>query len=97
MGVSGTSAKRLEVTVRGDVQGVNFRNEADAAARRLGLTGGVWNTSDGGVRIVAEGPEDGLRELLDWAQHGPDRARVDACEHHWSPPTGEFGDFSVQR
>ncbi|MEX2043655.1 MAG: acylphosphatase [Patescibacteria group bacterium] len=90
-------AKRLEITVRGAVQGVNFRYDTEQEARRLGLTGQVWNNDDGTVGIVAEGPEDKLRELLEWAAAGPDRARVDAHDYRWVAPTGEFKDFAVRR
>lgn len=91
------SSKRLEITVHGIVQGVNFRYHTEREARRLGLTGRVWNNDDGTVGIVAEGPADRLRDLLAWVKDGPDRARVDAHDSRWAEPTGEFDGFAARR
>lgn len=84
--------KRLEVTVRGSVQGVGFRNSTQLRGLRLGLTGRVANNPDGSVRIVAEGPEAKLKKLLDWGWYAPP-AKVDTHEHRWSEATGEFSEF----
>ena len=89
--------KRLEITVQGAVQGVNFRYRTEQEARKLGLTGRVWNDPDGTVGIVAEGPTDKLDVLLAWAAEGPDRARVDAHDYRWANPTGEFAGFAARR
>ena len=40
---------RRRVVVRGDVQGVNFREEARREAEGAGLAGWVTNREDGGV------------------------------------------------
>lgn len=61
------SAARRQVCViySGEVQGVGFRYTARGLANRLGVvTGGAENLPDGTVRLVAEGPEDVLRQLL---------------------------------
>ena len=60
-----TAAKRqIRVIYSGEVQGVGFRYTARGLANRLGVTGGAENLPDGTVRLVAEGPEDVLRQLL---------------------------------
>src|SRR3712207_750257 len=47
---------RIEATVHGRVQGVNFRNFTAREARRLGVSGTVRNLPDGEtVAVVAEG------------------------------------------
>lgn len=87
--------QRLELTVHGAVQGVNFRAATAAKARELRLTGLVRNEPDGSVIIVAEGPQEKLRELLRWAKAGPPAAKVDRHDVNWSAPIGQFEDFSV--
>ena len=60
------TAVRRQVRVRyeGDVQGVGFRYTVQGLANRLGVTGGVENLTDGTVRLVAEGTEGILQQLL---------------------------------
>lgn len=86
---------RLELIVRGRVQGVAFRHYTCRQAQQLGLTGWVRNQPDGSVRIVAEGPEAALRALEVWAGHGPDHARVDAVEAFRGDAAGTFTAFEV--
>ncbi|MCP4573088.1 MAG: acylphosphatase [bacterium] len=87
--------ERLEVVVRGRVQGVAFRWYTQREARRLGLTGWVRNRPDGSVRLVAEGPRAVLDQLWAWLAHGPDRARVDQREQHRGEASGRFTDFTI--
>jgi acylphosphatase len=87
--------KRIQMVVRGRVQGVFFRASAQREARQLGLTGWVKNRPDGSVEIVAEGEEDQVKDLLAWAQNGPTTARVDKVETKWRSYTGEFSDFRI--
>jgi len=67
---------RLHVVVRGRVQGVGFRWFVKELARRLDLAGWVKNRDDGGVEVVADGPEASLRSLRDDLQQGPPGAHV---------------------
>ncbi len=53
----------MRVSVEGAVQGVGFRPFVYRLARRLGITGLVWNTS-GGVVIEAQGSEESLEAFL---------------------------------
>lgn len=87
--------KRIQLIVRGRVQGVFFRATAQREARQLGLTGWVKNRSDGSVEMVCEGEEDAVKDFLAWAQTGPTTARVDNIETKWRSYTGEFSDFRI--
>lgn len=87
--------KRVELVVRGRVQGVFFRAATQREARRLGLTGWVKNRTDGSVELVAEGEEDSIRELTGWANHGPSAARVDSVDVRWRGYTGEYYEFAI--
>lgn len=86
---------RLEIRVRGRVQGVGFRWYTQRQAAGLGLTGWVRNLPDGSVRIVAEGPRPALEALADWATGGPDHACIDERVLAWGEASGEFPDFRI--
>jgi acylphosphatase len=87
--------KRIQLVIRGQVQGVYFRASAQREARQLGLTGWVRNRPDGAVEIIAEGEEDQVKDLLNWSQRGPATARVDMVETRWRSYTGEFAEFRI--
>ena len=84
-------------TVRGRVQGVNFRSFAASHARRLGLTGWARNLSDGAaVEVYAEGPRAAIEALLERLRQGPGLARVDAVETDWRDARGEVDGFTIR-
>ncbi len=89
--------KRLEASIHGRVQGVFYRASTRDQANRLGsLSGWVRNEADGSVRLVAEGPEDNLRQLLAWCRKGPSGARGDEIQETWSDPAGDLERFNVR-
>ncbi|HTN87428.1 MULTISPECIES: acylphosphatase [unclassified Sorangium] len=87
--------KQVQLFVRGRVQGVFFRASTQREAKRLGLTGWVKNRSDGSVEVLAEGEEDGLKELIAWANRGPSAARVERVDVRWRGFSGDFFDFRI--
>jgi acylphosphatase len=86
---------RLHVVFSGRVQGVGFRFTAESAAHALGVMGWVRNLKSGEVEVVAEAPDQALRDFL---------ARLE--EHFsgyiqdrkisWEAARGEFKGFSVR-
>jgi acylphosphatase len=78
------------------VQGVYFRQHTWQEARRLNLVGWVANQPDGTVRVVAEGPEATLRELLTFLHRGSPAARVERVDSAWAAATGSFVVFQVR-
>jgi acylphosphatase len=56
----------------------------------------VRNLRDGTVETVAEGPSEGLEQLLEQLRVGPPSARVDRVDHQWEDPSGEFDRFEVR-
>lgn len=66
--------------MRGRVQGVMFRAAAAQEARRLGLTGRVWNRDDGAVEAEAAGDAAALTEFETWLHRGPSHAEVESVE-----------------
>ena len=63
---------------------VGFRYFVVEEAQALGLAGWVRNADDGSVELVAEGPEERLRQLEAALDGGPRLARVDDVDARWS-------------
>lgn len=72
--------KRIQVVIRGRVQGVGFRGSCQHAAVALGLTGWVHNRWDGAVEALFEGPEAKVDAMLMWCYQGPPMADVTSVE-----------------
>jgi acylphosphatase len=87
---------RLHATVRGLVQGVNFRYATQRRAQQLGLTGWVRNRHDGSVEVVAEGPRARLEQLMDFLRRGPPAASVSEVQVGWAPARGELDQFDIR-
>jgi acylphosphatase len=88
---------RVEVIVRGRVQGVYFRASAVNEAQTLGLTGWVMNCADGSVKAVAEGPREKLDRLIAWCHEGPGGARITSVDVQWQEPENSFHGFQIRR
>lgn len=87
--------KQVTLVVRGRVQGVYFRASSQREAKRLGLSGWVKNRGDGSVEMLAEGEEEGLKDLIAWANRGPSAARVERVDVRWRGFTGDYPDFRI--
>jgi len=70
------SSTAVRAAVRGDVQGVGYRDATLQRARQLGLMGWVRNGENGDVIVHAEGPEQAVEELISFLAEGPPAARV---------------------
>ena len=82
---------RRRVVVRGDVQGVFFRDSCRREAQSAGVSGFVSNEPDGTVLAVFEGEPDGVRRMVEWCRKGPPTARVEGVEVVEEEPTRESG------
>lgn len=89
--------KRIMATIHGHVQGVYFRDHTEQEATRLAVTGWVANQPDGTVKVVAEGSETALTQLVDWLHTGSPMARVEWVAVEWSAATHEFTRFRIRR
>jgi acylphosphatase len=85
----------LHATVRGRVQGVNYRAFTQRQAYILGLVGYVRNLPDRSVEVHAEGEKEKLEQLLQVLQKGPSYARVNSVKSTWSEYSGKYHVFSV--
>jgi acylphosphatase len=52
---------------------------AELAASR-GVSGWVRNMADGSVQAFLEGEDEKVMRIIEWAKHGPPRARVDSVK-----------------
>lgn len=69
--------RKVQVIVRGMVQGVGFRYFTARQAEQRGLVGWVENREDGSVQAYAEGPESLITEFLEELRRGPRFSQVD--------------------
>jgi DNA ligase D-like protein (predicted 3'-phosphoesterase) len=66
----------VRAAVRGEVQGVGYRDATVREAHRLEVMGWVRNGEDGEVLVHAEGPEGAVEQLVSFLREGPPAARV---------------------
>ncbi len=75
-----TAKRAVRAVVRGDVQGVGFRDATLRRARARDVMGWVRNGGDGTVQVHAEGSPEAIDDLLSFLRRGPQLARVDAVD-----------------
>jgi len=88
--------RQFRALVSGRVQGVCFRAETVAEARRLGLRGFARNLPDGRVEVVAAGSQQALEELRRYLHHGPSLARIDGVDFDDDDRTPLGRNFEVR-
>jgi acylphosphatase len=86
---------RRRAVIRGDVQGVFFRDSTRREAESRGVAGWVTNRSDGAVEAVFEGEPDAVEAMLELCREGPSRAEVESVEVSEEEPQGLSG-FEVR-
>lgn len=89
--MSGSDRVRRRVVVRGDVQGVFFRDSTRREAERRGVAGWVTNRPDGAVEAVFEGPAADVDALVEFCRSGPGQAEVRDVEVADEEPEGLDG------
>jgi acylphosphatase len=87
---------RVEVVVRGRVQGVGFRMFAARMAIDRGLTGWVANEPDGSVRCVAQGSRPDLEAFTRDLAAGPPGATVERLAISWSEAVDGLDRFAIR-
>ena len=90
-----SDAVRRRVVVRGDVQGVFFRDSTRERAEARGVSGSVTNRDDGAVEAVFEGPPEAVEALVAFCREEPSRASVEDVEVIDEEPEGSTGGFRV--
>jgi acylphosphatase len=82
---------RRRVVVRGNVQGVFFRDSCRQQARSRGVAGWVTNRPDGAVEAVFEGDAGAVQAMVDWCGHGTRGAEVQSVDVRTEEPEGLSG------
>lgn len=88
--------RSYKILVKGKVQGVNYRYNAQAQAHKLDLTGYVMNTHDGHVFIHAEGKEENIQKFIEWCNTGPRAAEVSEVQSDEQDVVG-YTTFEIRR
>lgn len=83
--------RRVQVIVRGDVQGVGYRYTARVRAHELSVAGWVRNRADGTVEAELEGDPAAVATMLEWMRQGPPGARVTEVATTEVAPAGDAG------
>jgi acylphosphatase len=83
------------VVVRGEVQGVFFRETTRRRARRVAVAGWVRNNDDGTVEAWFEGEPDDVEVMVHFAGIGPSGAHVASVDVEDVEPAG-LRDFEVR-
>ena len=82
---------RQRVVVRGQVQGVFFRETTRRLAEQHGVSGWVRNRPDGTVEAVFEGPDEAVSTLVEFARRGPRGADVEGVDAYDEEAEGLSG------
>lgn len=87
---------QYEIRVRGRVQGVGFRYYVQQQAKLLNVTGWTRNTVDGGVMVVAQGPEPAVKTLIDYLWVGPPLSLVKSVHPAELQVIESYSNFEVR-
>ncbi|MGF6302679.1 acylphosphatase [Paraburkholderia sp. WC7.3d] len=82
------------VQVRGQVQGIGYREACVRQAQAVGITGWVRNRMDGSVEVMLQGSPEQLDNMCAWLSEGMSAALVDELEvAELQPPFARFDRF----
>ena len=76
----------LQVTIRGQIQGVGYRAWLKDEVATCGLEGWVRNRADGSVEALFAGPADIVAQVVALCRRGPSSARVEAVINESAEP-----------
>jgi len=88
------------IIAKGDVQRVGYRDTVEKIARKLKLAGFVENLKPYDVRIIAEGEDDVLNELITQIRikdRPTSPVSVEELDFEFVAATGEFEYFEIRR
>jgi acylphosphatase len=86
--------KRANIWVKGHVQMAGFRTFIKNAADSLNVKGFAENTEDGSVRVICEGEEEEINELIDSIKKKPPSfASIEEVDVEYEEYKGEFTSF----
>ncbi len=86
----------IRCVVSGSVQGVSYRVYVQDSATELELVGWVKNLPDGQVEVLAQGPQDVLKDFVEYLNEGSLRSRVESVSVDWHSVSVTIDDFSIK-
>ncbi len=87
--------RRVVARYFGHVQGVGFRYTVKMLAGRFDVSGSVNNEPDGSVKLIAEGRNKEVAELLEAVESSQLGRHIRDRRYEWGPPQGDTGGFYV--
>jgi len=95
--------QQAHIFISGRVQGVGYRYFVRSNARKLGLTGWVRNTEDGGVEAVlqssASSDQEGekiIEKMIGMCRQGPPLSEVEHIGFEWENQEETYTEFLIQ-
>jgi acylphosphatase len=88
--------RSYKIIVKGKVQGVGYRFNAQATAHKYDLTGFVKNMHDKSVLIHAEGQEENVNKFIEWCYVGPRHSDVTEVKAEEQEVVG-YHTFEIKR
>ena len=86
--------RRANIGIKGNVQMAGFRTFIKNIADSLNVTGFAENQEDGSVKVVCEGKEEGINELINSIKEKtPSFARIEEMNVAYEEYKGEFTGF----
>ena len=86
--------RRANIRIKGNVQMAGFRTFIKNIADSLNVTGFAENQEDGSVKVVCEGKEEGINELINSIKEKtPSFARIEEMNVAYEEYKGEFTGF----
>ncbi len=90
--------RRAIIHIQGIVQGVGFRPFIYRVANKLGLKGYVLNLGDAGVRVIVEGDQSLIQELVSTIETRPPSISViTRLSVQWDHYSNEFDNFFIEK
>nr|QNO53144.1 acylphosphatase [Methanosarcinales archaeon ANME-1 ERB6] len=86
--------KRADIRIKGNVQMVGFRTVIKNTADSLNVKGFAENLEDGSVKVICEGEEEGINELINSIKEKtPSFASIEEMNVAYEEYKGEFTGF----
>jgi acylphosphatase len=87
--------KRVNIIVKGLVQGVGYRYFTYKKASEFDLKGYVKNLTDGSVEVGVEGEDNMIHDFVRDLKIGPFNSKVNSLIIEEFPSKKEFSDFMI--
>lgn len=88
---------RAEISVKGKVQKVGYRDTVKEMADELGIVGTIKNENDGSALIICEGPKEKIEKFIERIQIRKGLIEANVYRKEFRDSTREFKNFTIVR